>query len=207
VYFVLGNHDYYRSSIRIVRELVQRTSRHGTYLPAGDPIQITERTVMLGVDGWGDARCGDLSSTVQLSDWNLIEDFRRARGDRAARHEILQRLGGNEGRALREQFERVPQGTREILVLTHVPPFPGACIYGGQQSDASWLPWFTCIATGEALADYADTHPDTEITVLCGHSHGIGTYRPWPNLEIRTGGWPPGVDDYGNPLVQATLEI
>jgi hypothetical protein len=43
--------------------------------------------------------------------------------------------------------------------------------------------------------------------VLCGHTHGVGTYRPWPNLEIRTGGWPPGVDDYGNPLVQATLEI
>ncbi len=207
VYFVLGNHDYYRSSIRIVRDLVQRTPKHGTYLPAVDPIRITERTVMLGVDGWGDARCGDLSSTVQLSDWNLIEDFRRARGDRAARCEILQRLGANEGRALREQFERVPEGARELLVLTHVPPFPGACIYGGQQSDSSWLPWFTCIATGEALADYADAHPDTEITVLCGHSHGIGTCRPWPNLEIRTGGWPPGVDDYGNPLVQATLDI
>ena len=48
---------------------------------------------------------------------------------------------------------------------------------------------------------------ETEITVLCGHSHGIGTCRPWPNLEIRTGGWPPGVDDYGNPVVQATFEI
>ncbi|HWO22048.1 MAG TPA: metallophosphoesterase [Kofleriaceae bacterium] len=207
VYFVLGNHDYYRSSIRIVRDLVQRAPRHGKYLPAGDPIQITERTVMLGVDGWGDARCGDLSSTVQLSDWNLIEDFRRVRHDRAARCELLQRLGANEGRALREQLARVPPGAREVLVLTHVPPFPGACIYGGQQSDSSWLPWFTCISTGEALADFADAHPETEITVLCGHSHGIGTCRPWPNLEIRTGGWPPGVDDYGNPLVQATLEI
>ena len=207
VYFVLGNHDYYRSSIRIVREQAQRASKHGTYMPAVEPIRITERTVMLGVDGWGDAQCGDLSSPVQLSDWNLIEDFRRARGDRAARCEILQRLGANEGRALRELLERVPADARAVLVLTHVPPFPGACIYGGQQSDPSWLPWFTCIATGEALADYADAHPDTQITVLCGHTHGVGTYRPWPNLEIRTGGWQPGVEDYGNPLVQATLEI
>jgi Icc protein len=207
VYFVLGNHDYYRSSIRIVREQAQRGPKRATYLPAADPIRITEHTVMLGVDGWGDARCGELTSTVQLSDWNLIEDFRRARGDRAARCEILQRLGANEGRALREQLERVPPDARRLLVLTHVPPFPGACVYDGKQSEPAWLPWFTCIATGEALADHADAHPDTEITVLCGHSHGVGTYRPWPNLEIRTGGWPPGVDDYGNPLVQATLEI
>lgn len=207
VYFVLGNHDYYRSSIRIVRDHATRGTRRGTYLQHVDPIQLTERTVLLGVDGWGDARCGDLSSTVQLSDWNLIEDFRRARSDRAARCEILQRLGANEGRALRERLERVPPGARELLILTHVPPFPGACVYGGQQSDPSWLPWFTCIATGEALADYADAHPEVELTVLCGHSHGIGTCRPWPNLEIRTGGWPPGVEDYGNPVVQATLEI
>lgn len=207
VYFVLGNHDYYRSSIRIVRDQVARGTKHGTYLPAVDPIQITERTWMLGVDGWGDAQCGDLYSTVQLSDWSRIEDFRRARGDRAARCEILQRLGANEARLLRERLAAVPASAREVLVLTHVPPFPAACVYGGQQSEPSWLPWFTCIATGEALADYADAHPETQITVLCGHTHGLGVCRPWPNLEIRTGGWPPGAEDYGNPVVQGTLEI
>jgi predicted phosphohydrolase len=207
VYFVLGNHDYYRSSIRIIRDQAQRAPKRGTYLSAVAPIRITPRTVLLGVDGWGDARCGDVTSTVQLSDWNLIEDFRKVRADRAGRVELLQRLGTNEGRALRERFEQVPPDAKEILVLTHVPPFPGACVYDGEQSEPAWLPWFTCIATGEALADYADAHPDTQITVLCGHSHGIGSYRPWPNLEIRTGGWPPGVEDYGNPVVQATLDI
>jgi predicted phosphohydrolase len=207
VYFVLGNHDYYRSSIRIVRDQAQRQPKRATYLPAIDPVQLTERIVMLGVDGWGDARCGDLSSTVQLSDWGLIEEFRRAKSDRAARCEILQRLGTNEGRALRSQLERVPAGARHLLVLTHVPPFPAACVYAGEQSEPAWLPWFTCIATGEALADYADAHPDTQLTVLCGHSHGIGTCHPWPNLEIRTGGWPAGAEEYGNPVVQATFEL
>ena len=43
--------------------------------------------------------------------------------------------------------------------------------------------------------------------VLCGHSHGAGVCHPEPNLEVRTGGWPPGIEGYGNPIVQATLEL
>jgi predicted phosphohydrolase len=206
VYFVLGNHDYYRSSIRIVRDTAARAPKRGTYLPAAEPIQLTERVAMIGIDGWGDARCGDLTATVKLSDWDLIEDFRKTKTDRAARNEVLQRLGANEARALRDRLERVP-ATPELLVLTHVPPFPDACVYDGKPSEPAWLPWFTCIATGDVLADHARRHPETQITVLCGHSHGLGSCRPEPNLEVRTGGWPPGADDYGNPVVQATLEL
>ena len=204
VYFVLGNHDFYKSSIRIVRDAVQRGSEFATYV--GEPMQLTERVVMVGVDGWGDARCGDLESKVQLSDWQLIEDFRKARADRAARIEILQRLGANEARALRERLAQVPE-TGELLVLTHVPPFPEACWYDGLQSDPAYLPWFTCVSTGDVLHAYAVDHPDTKITVLCGHTHGAGVHARLPNLEVKTGGWPPHVEGYGNPIVQATLDL
>ena len=113
---------------------------------------------------------------------------------------------GNEARTLGDLLARAPP-TEELLVLTHVPPFPEACIYAGEQSEPAWLPWFTCIATGEVLTSYARAHPTTKITVLCGHSHGAGACRPEPNLEVRTGGWPRGVEGYGNPIVQATLEL
>ena len=206
VYFVLGNHDYYRSTIRVVRDEVQRASPRATWLPAHEAMQISDGVVMLGVDGWGDARCGDLASRVQLSDWNRIEDFRRYKEDVPGRIALLQRLGNNEARSLRDRLARAPV-TPELLVLTHVPPFPEACIYDGAQSDPAYLPWFTCIATGEVLLDYATTHPDTRVTVLCGHSHGAGTHAPLPNLEVRTGGWPPGVEGYGNPIVQLTLDL
>jgi calcineurin-like phosphoesterase family protein len=206
VYFVLGNHDYYRSGIRVMREQVSRMKR-ATYMPAAQqPVRLNERTLMIGVDGWGDARCGDLESKVQLSDWTLIEDFRRYKTDIPGRIEALQRLGNNEARALRERLSGVPD-TPELIVLTHVPPFPEACVFEDQQSDAAWLPWFTCIATGEVLRDWAGAHPSTKITVYCGHSHGIGRFQAADNLEVRTGGWPAGVEGYGNPVVQATLEI
>jgi predicted phosphohydrolase len=206
IYFVLGNHDYYRSSIATVRAAMQRLDDRMTWLPAHDPLRLTTRVVLVGADGWGDARCGDLGSSVQLSDWQLIDDFKKLKGDRAARDQVLQRLGANEARALRDRLAQAPD-CPEMLVLTHVPPFPEACVYEDQPSEPGYLPWFTCISTGEVLADHARAHPEQRITVLCGHAHGRGTFQPLPNLEVRTGGWPAGVEDYGNPVVQATIEL
>lgn len=205
VYFVLGNHDYYRSSIKAVRDQMRMLRGAATWLPAQEPILLTPETALVGIDGWGDGRCGDPASKVKLSDWKLIEDFRKTT-DPTARLELLQRLGANEARALRDLLARVP-ASPALLVLTHVPPFPEACIYAGEQSDANWLPWFTCIATGQILLEYARAHPGQQITVLCGHSHGLGTYEALPNLVVRTGGWPAGVSEYGNPIVQSTLTI
>src|SRR5262249_38072266 len=139
IYFVLGNHDYYRSSIASVRAEVRRLDDAATWLPAVEPLRLTPRVVMLGVDGWGDARCGDLMSTVQLSDWTLIDDFRRSRSDVRTRIELLQRLGDNEARALAVLLSRAPS-SEHLLVLTHVPPFPEACVYDGAQSEPAWLP-------------------------------------------------------------------
>ena len=201
IYYVLGNHDYYRSSIHEVRRKLPPG-----WLPALEPAPLTERTVLLGVDGWADARCGDLQSNVQLSDWQLIEEFAPVRYDRNARIELLRELGTTEAFVLGELLARAP-ASEHLVVLTHVPPFPEACIYNGAQSEPAWLPWFTCIATGEVLAEYARAHPQQRITVLCGHSHGAGVCHPEPNLEVRTGGWPPGIEGYGNPIVQATLEL
>jgi predicted phosphohydrolase len=201
IYYVLGNHDYYRSSIAAVRDHLPPG-----WLPSNMPLQLTERTVLLGIDGWGDARCGDLNSQVQLSDWQLIEDFAPVRYDREARIALLNDLGTAEAFALGELLARAP-ASETLVVLTHVPPFPEACVYDGAQSEPAWLPWFTCVATGEVLAEYARAHPNKQIIVLCGHSHGASVCRPEPNLEVRTGGWPPNVEGYGNPIVQATLEL
>ena len=208
IYFVLGNHDYYRSSIAAVRGAMERLDPRGaaTWLPAHEPLRLSPRTVLLGVDGWGDARCGDLDSPIELSDWRAIDDFKKARG-RMARNELLQRLGANEARALRARLAEVSPDAEQLLVLTHVPPFPEACVYADAPSSPAYLPWFTCVATGEVLAEHARANPQQRVVVLCGHSHGNGTFSPLPNLDVRTGGWPAGAQDYGNPLVQATLDV
>src|SRR3954462_5685103 len=56
IYFVLGNHDFYRGSFAGVREKIQATC---TSIPspkyrstADGVVQLTDRTGLLGHDGW-----------------------------------------------------------------------------------------------------------------------------------------------------------
>jgi predicted phosphohydrolase len=204
-WFVLGNHDYYGASIADVRARMPRDGR-ARWLPACGPVVLASGVVLVGVDGWGDARCGDLASRLRLSDWDAIHDFHPARGDREARNALLQGLGAREADALRATLAAVP-ACDTLVVLTHVPPFEDACVYDGARSSPDWLPWFTCIAVGEVLLAHARAHASREIIVLCGHTHGVGRHRPLRNLDVRTGGWPPSTQDYGNPIVQETISL
>jgi hypothetical protein len=45
-------------------------------------------------------------------------------------------------------------------------------------------------------------HPDRQLTVLCGHTHGSGECRILPNLKVNTGG-----AVYGKPEVQQIIEV
>jgi 3',5'-cyclic-AMP phosphodiesterase len=202
-YGVLGNHDFYRSTIAEVRG---RAAATPWWLPGRTAIQLTEATTLVGIDGWGDARCGNLHSEVKLADWQLIGELDRLlMCPPAERCAALQALGTAEADALRAKLDGL--APRELIVLTHVPPFADACWYAGERSSPDWLPWFTCIAVGEVLLAYAASHPDTQITVLCGHTHGRGEYRASANLRVRTGGWAPRQKSYGNPIVQATWAL
>ncbi len=198
---VLGNHDYYGTTISALR-----ATAPNEWLPSRAPIQLTPTTALLGVDGWGDGRCGNLDSNVRLADWRDIGELDGllfcSAEERCAR---LRSLGDAEAAMLRDQLSRT--SARELIVLTHVPPFPDACWYDGKRSSPDWLPWFTCVAVGEVLLAHAHAHPDTAITVLCGHTHGRGEFRAAPNLFVRTGGWPPRHKSYGNPIVQATWDV
>jgi 3',5'-cyclic-AMP phosphodiesterase len=204
VYFVLGNHDFYGSSLAEVRHRARETS---CWLPALGPIRLTGTTTLIGVDGWGDARCGNLASRVRLADWQWIRDLDALMTCTPEhRAHVLKALGAEEAVALRVQLARL-EPSDDLIVLTHVPPFAEACWHAGKPSEPDWLPWFTCIAVGDALLEYARRVPSTRIEVLCGHTHGQGEYRPQDNLLVRTGGWAPGQQDYGNPIVQASWSI
>jgi 3',5'-cyclic AMP phosphodiesterase CpdA len=206
-YFVLGNHDFYRSSIEEAR---RRAASLGGYLPASGVVRLTPRTCLVGVDGWGDARAGNAGSPVRLNDWRLIGDLRGLEhGGPERRARVLGELGRRDAGQLRALLAGGGAGDDldDLLVLTHVPPFVGACWHDGAISDPDWLPWFTCVSTGEVLEAFARERPEIRVTTLCGHTHGRGEFVPRSNLRVRTGGWGPGEQDYGNPVVQDTWEL
>ena len=219
IYFVLGDHDYYGSSIAAVRqavgELCARKPRL-RWLPACGVVSLSEKTAMVGLDGWADARLGDAEHTpVILNDFLHIEDLvdtldplvRAAPAllrdtSRAVLHAKLRALGDEEAARCRELVEPALASHEHVLVVTHIPPFAEACWHEGKLSDPDWLPYFTCAAVGEALRSLARAHPHRTLTVLCGHTHGKGEAQIEPNLRVLTGG-----AVYRRPQLQQLLEL
>ena len=83
-----------------------------------------------------------------------------------------------------------------------MPPFREASWHAGAISAPDWLPFFSCQVVGEVLKATMQAHPDKELTVLCGHTHGSGRADVLPNLTVITGG-----AVYGNPKLQEPLEV
>ncbi len=204
IYFVLGNHDFYRGGIAEVRERADALSRRREllhWLPTAGIIPLTEQTALVGHDGWADGRLGNYErSTVLLNDYFLIEDF--AGLDEDERLIKLKMLGDESAvwaaPVLTEAFERFER----VVLATHVPPFRESCWYNGVISDDNWLPHFTNHALGAALDRVMEGHPDRGLTVLCGHTHGQGVAAIRHNLLVRTGG-----AEYGRPRLQGLLDV
>ena len=204
IYFVLGNHDYYRSSIPRVREAVTALSARSpwlVYLPAAGVVKLSREVALVGVDGWSDGRFGDYArSPIMLNDYLLIAEL--AGLGKAARLDRLHGLGDAEAEHLRGPLAEALAGHARVLVATHVPPFKEACWHDGKVSNDDWLPHFSCQAVGEVLREAALKRPERKIRVLCGHTHSAGTAEILPNLKVMTGG-----AEYGEPRVQGVLEI
>src|SRR5437868_5134890 len=80
IYFVLGNHDFYRGTIAGVREKIENICTafpRLVWLPRAGLVELTPTTGLVGHDGWADGRLGDYqNSTVFLNDYLLIGEFR-----------------------------------------------------------------------------------------------------------------------------------
>jgi len=202
VYFVLGNHDYYKGSIADVRQ--EMAQLHGDidslhWLPAAKVIELTSNTALLGHGGWGDGQFGDfVNSTIMLNDYILIRELAAMRQGKLLNK--LRALGEEAAVHVRATLPEAVANYDHIIFLTHVPPFREACVYEGKISDDNWLPHFSCKAVGDALREIMGAHPHCKLTVLCGHTHGSGSVNILPNLRVLTGG-----ATYGEPAMQQPL--
>jgi predicted phosphohydrolase len=204
IYFVLGNHDFYRSSIRKVRALaaeLTHSSKQLRWLPEVGVVELSPTVGLLGHDGWADGRLGDYErSTVMLNDYLLVDEL-TGMSPQARRH-VLAELGDEAASFAREHLPGAMARFTRVYFVTHVPPFAEACAQDGKSSGDQWLPHFACGAVGDALTEAADAHPGCELTVLCGHTHVRGVARILPNLVVRTGG-----AVYGAPVIEEVIEL
>ncbi len=208
VCFVLGNHDYYRSSVVSARSEAARLNQSGLakWLPEAGVVELDETTALVGHGGWGDARIGDVfGSDVFLNDYVLIDELREVASPGFMTDELVERLnflGDDAASKLQTNVAPALQQYNHVIVLTHVPPYIESAWHEGQCSDDNWAPHFTCKAVGDMLKAEMSAQPSKLMTVLCGHTHGEGSAQILPNLEVRT-----ALARYGQPAVYCTIEV
>lgn len=204
IYFVLGNHDYYEGSIKEVRSMIAdltKDSENLVWLNEVDHVSLSTNTVLIGHDSWADGRFGDFYlSSVELNDFYLIDELKTR--NRTARINAIQELANEAAEHFRRVLPLAANNHKQIIVLTHVPPFREATWHEGQISGDDWLPFFSCKVVGDVLKDFMGQHPAKEMTVLCGHTHSSGQCEVLSNLKVVTGG-----AEYGAPQVQQIVNI
>jgi 3',5'-cyclic AMP phosphodiesterase CpdA len=81
IYFVLGNHDFYRGSFAEVRPAVRDFAERSPFLHCLDFLDfvaLTATTALVGHGCWADGLYGDfLRSEIVLNDWKAIEELRK----------------------------------------------------------------------------------------------------------------------------------
>ena len=204
IYFVLGNHDYYGSSIAAVRQSIRTLCGDVpslVWLNEAGVVRLSDTTALVGHDGWADGRLGDYAaSRIRLNDYRLIADL--AGLEKMQRLAVLHRLGDEAAAHLQTVLPTALERHRQAIVLTHVPPFRQACWHEGHISGDHWLPHMTCAAAGDALAPIMQQRPDRKATVLCGHTHSAGEAPILQNLHVSTGG-----AEYGSPAMARVWEV
>jgi predicted phosphohydrolase len=204
IYFVLGNHDFYRGSIKSVRAAMRSLVAKRpelSWMPAAGVVPLGKDAALVGHDGWYDGRFGDFArSRVMLNDYLHIDEL--AYLPKAERLARIQALADEAATHFTETLPGALDRFAHVVIATHVPPFKEACWHEGRISDDQWLPHFSSRAVGEALLAAMRDRADRKMTVLCGHTHGRGTIEPLPNMIVHTGG-----AEYGAPEVQLVLEV
>lgn len=204
IYFVLGNHDFYRGAIAKVRARAEQLTKSEPWLRwlrAQGIVESTSTTGLIGHDSWADGRLGNgVASQVELNDYFLIEEL--AGLSRQDRFRQLARLGDEAAEYFRHLLPQACPRFKDIILLTHVPPFREACWHEGKISNDEHLPHFACKAVGEALVSVMKERPECKLMVLCGHTHSAGVANILPNLQVKTGS-----AEYGRPRLQEVMMI
>ncbi len=207
IYFVLGNHDYYRGQIYVVRDSIRMVTNnhpHLFWLEACEPILLDKDILLVGADGWADGRYGDYSNSyVNLNDSRLIAELYQQRIlGRFQLLEKMQQLADEDAKNLYAKLIlAASHNPSKLIVITHVPPFRETAMHEGKISDDDFLPFFTSKATGDVLLKFAKEQPSMEVLVLCGHSHDECKYQPLDNLTVYV-----GKAEYNQPSVQGLID-
>jgi len=206
IYFVLGNHDFYRSSIQQVyaqtRVLMQENPHLIWLEELPQAVALAPQVGLVGHGGWGDARYGDPANMLILNDDLYIHDLIPLLHHPAQLRAHLNTLGDAAAAHLAAVLPAALAQYEQLFVLTHVPPFEAACRYKKGAAAAHSLPRFACKAVGDVLLAAMQAHPHRRMTVWCGHTHFAAQVDVLPNLRVIAAN-----AAYHQPAIQQIIEL
>jgi Icc protein len=197
VYFVCGNHDYWKKSLSETRVMLQELAKETDvkWLGAVSFVPLTETTAIIGHDGWYDAVHGDWQKAdFMMNDWHHTPDFHGKSLDQIVtfcRESLATPAAEHVKAGMRDAIEK---GFKNLVVVTHVPPYKDCHIFQGRPASEGTMCWYTSAIMGDALYEVASENPDIEITVLCGHTHNGIVRQILPNMTVYVGN-----ANYGHP--------
>lgn len=191
-YFVLGNHDHWGSYFTHAWEKVKNNHQyiHGKRIP------LTPETILVGVDGWFDARAGREKDIYNTNDLNYIGDLSVINRIDSLILEKIRSWADADAKSLAQSLEGLV-GVERVVILTHYPPWPNP------DDSAKFYAWSVCNAVGSVIESVARANPHIRFDVICGHTH-----HKWQakilldniNLNVLPA-------EYSNPALSGILEI
>lgn len=204
LYFVCGNHDFYRGSIANVRDILGNGALKDCWLPSVGIAKLSDTVCLIGHDGWYDGGYDNwYKSKVDMMDYYVISELGPVLA--LERHEKFAKIQVLAQEAADHVYKTGTEALKtyeHVYIGTHIPPWREAAIHMGKPSDPDWMPHFSSKRMGEAISKLARENPTKKITVLCGHTHSEGLCTPEPNIECYT-----GIAKYHYPNVNKTFVV
>lgn len=187
IYFILGNHDFYRSTFsEIENKVISLSSKEPNicYLSTYKAISLSSDIALVGHDGWVDSSPGDPNiPLVFMGDWYFIDDFRLASSNKQ-RIAIMQDRAFQAAEKLSIKLKLALENHSTVYLLTHFPPwlydYPGLI-------NKFWKSYHHSKIIGQYLFNTMADFPDKKLIVLSGHTHLKAYQKISDNIELQIG--------------------
>lgn len=190
IYFCLGNHDYYKSSIDKVNEKLEKflnksPNKNLNWITKSGIVKLTERTCLIGGENWWDGGFGEINKQGLIHELIMLQDYRDIEDLSVGKDKRLKRVQEITDKFMKHFKELLPKAFEqfdEVILMTHVPPFKESCSYEASPLPEEWLFHFCCRTMGEYLLDTMKENKKKQLMVLSGHVHEQSFFKPLGNL-------------------------
>jgi len=190
IYFVIGNHDYHFSSLEKMHDKLRMLCKkhpHLIWMTESEPIPLNDEAVLIGTEGWYDAKGGKPNYLRLTFDWFMVKNFRKL-PNMQERIKVWEEMAQKSAEDIAKKLNNaIDQGYKTIYILTHIPCWKEATRDVGTFLEKFWLPYNVNSYMGQALEKIMEEHKKRHAIVLSGHTHTPLSIHVSRNIECRVG--------------------